>query len=168
MTGSRTKVAVSGGASCDRETAQLAYDVGKELAACGAVMLCGGGGGVMERAAAGAKDGGGLTVGILPGRSAAESPPSRQIEVALFTGMGQARNQILVISADVVIAVGGGWGTLSEVALALKQGIPVVSLNSWGDELTTARDTKGICGVSSAKEAVEMALRLAAARKGKE
>ena len=94
-------------------------------------MLCGGRGGVMERVASGSRDGGGETVGILPGRSAADSAPNKSIDLAIFTGLGQARNQVLVLSAKAVIAVGGGWGTLSEIALALKHRIPVVLLESW-------------------------------------
>lgn len=85
----------------------------------------------MERAAAGARDAGGQTIGILPGRSAAESPPNDSIELPIFTGLGQARNQVLVLSAQAVIAIGGGWGTLSEIGLAMKHDIPVVLLESW-------------------------------------
>ncbi len=93
-------------------------------------MLCGGRSGVMEHAARGAAEAGGQAVGILPGRNARESPPNPHLSLALFTGLGQARNQVLVLSAGAVIAIGGGWGTVSEIALASKHGIPVVALGA--------------------------------------
>ena len=127
----RLTIAVVGAGSCDDDLARLAYEVGPEIARQDAILLGGGRGGVMERAASGARDGGGRTIGILPGRSAEESPPNRSIELPIFTGLGQARNQVLVLSAHAVIAVGGGWGTLSEIGLAMKHGIPVVLLESW-------------------------------------
>ncbi len=127
----RLTIAVVGAGFCDDALARLAYEVGQEIARQDAILLCGGRGGVMERAASGARDIGGRTIGILPGRSAAESPPNASIELPIFTGLGQARNQVLVLSANAVIAVGGGWGTLSEIGLAMKHGIPVVLLESW-------------------------------------
>jgi uncharacterized protein (TIGR00725 family) len=85
----------------------------------------------MEAAAAGARAAGGLTIGVLPGTGPAQSPPGPSIEVALFTGLGEARNWVNVCASDAVIAVGVGWGTLSEIALAMKAGRPVVALRSW-------------------------------------
>src|SRR4029079_12979969 len=79
----------------------------------------------------GAREAGGLTVGVLPGASAEETPPNRHIEVALFTGLGEARNWVNVCASDAIIAIGGGFGTLSEIALALKARKPVVLLGSW-------------------------------------
>jgi hypothetical protein len=127
----RLQLAVVGAASCGERLRRLAEDTGREIARAGAVLLTGGRGGVMEAAMRGARQAGGLTVGILPGAGADESPPNDAVEVAVFTGIGQARNQVLVLSAAAVIAVGGGWGTLSEIALALKHGVPVVTLRSW-------------------------------------
>jgi uncharacterized protein (TIGR00725 family) len=106
--------------------------VGRELAARGAVVVCGGLGGVMEAACRGAKEGGGVTVGILPGtdRAAANS----FVDVAIPSGLGEARNALVVRAADALVAVGGGYGTLSEIALALKAGKQVVGLDTWDIE----------------------------------
>jgi uncharacterized protein (TIGR00725 family) len=126
----RLVIGVLGPGECDPDTAALAREVGRLVAEGGAVLLCGGRGGVMAAAAAGAREAGGLTVGVLPGAGPAETPPSPYIEVALFTGLGQARNWVNVCASDALIAVGGGWGTLSEIALAMKAGRPVVTLGS--------------------------------------
>ena len=85
----------------------------------------------MSAAAEGARAAAGRTVGILPGSSSHETPPNPHIELPIYTGLGQARNQVLVLSADAVIGIGGGWGTLTEIGLALKHRIPVVLLDSW-------------------------------------
>lgn len=106
-----------------------AETVGREIARRGAVLYCGGLGGVMEAAAIAARRAGGQTVGVLPGSDAREA--NAGIVVPVVTAMGQARNVVLVHSCDAVIAVGGGYGTLSEIATALKLGIPVVGLDSW-------------------------------------
>lgn len=124
-------IAVVGAGRCDRHLRRLAWQTGHELARAGAVVLTGGRSGVMQAASAGARAAGGLTVGVLPGADAEASPPNDAVEVAIYTGMGQARNQVLVLSAAAVIAVGGSWGTLSEIALALKHRRPVVTLGSW-------------------------------------
>ncbi len=131
MSHPHNQIAVVGGASCDRQTGTVAFEVGQGLARGGATVLCGGRGGVMERAAEGARAEGGMVVGILPGASPRESPPNPHLSLEIFTGMGQARNQILVLSSASVIAIDGGWGTLSEIALALKHRIPVVRLGGW-------------------------------------
>jgi uncharacterized protein (TIGR00725 family) len=134
----------------------LAEDVGRELAGRGAVLVCGGLGGVMEAACAGARQAGGVTVGLLPGRDRREANPF--VEVAIATGLGELRNGLIVRASDALIAIGGEWGTLSEIALALKQGRPVVGLHSW--EL----DRPGLSGPERARdprEAVERALALA-------
>lgn len=139
----RPVIGVMGGGACDTETARVAREVGRAIAERGAVLLCGGLGGVMEAAAEGARGAGGLTVGVLPGRSAAESRPNRHVEVALFTGMGDGRNYVNAAASDALIAIGGVWGTLSEVALGRKLGKPVVLLGSWpalaGDGLLRAQ-----------------------------
>jgi uncharacterized protein (TIGR00725 family) len=106
--------------------------VGRALAARGAVVVCGGLGGVMEAACRGAKDGGGVTVGILPGTDRAAANPF--VDLAIPSGLGEARNALVVRAADALIAVGGGYGTLSEIALALKAGKRVVGLDSWDIE----------------------------------
>jgi uncharacterized protein (TIGR00725 family) len=122
-------VAVIGSATCDPEIAALAQEVGREIALCGAVLITGGRGGVMEAACRGAKEAGGLTVGILPGITREEA--NRYVDVPIVTGLGEARNAIVVRTADVVIAISGGYGTLSEIGLALKMGRPVVGLGTW-------------------------------------
>lgn len=129
---SRTlQIAVVGASSCDEDTAALAREVGAEIARAGAWLVCGGRGGVMSAACAGAKQAGGRTIGVLPGVDGASSPPNDHLDAVLYTGLNQARNQIVVLSAAVVLAIGGGWGTLSEIAFALKFRIPVVLLGSW-------------------------------------
>jgi uncharacterized protein (TIGR00725 family) len=124
-------IGVMGGSSCTPREYDLALEVGKRIAARGWVLLCGGGTGVMEAAARGAKEAGGLTLGILPGSDAEETPPNPHIALPIFTGMSDGRNAINVKSSDVVIAIGGGFGTLSEIALALRCGKPVIGLNTW-------------------------------------
>lgn len=122
-------VAVVGSGQCSPDEADLAEAVGRELAQRGCILLCGGLGGVMEAACRGAQRGGGRTVGILPGDSPGHANP--YVELPIATGLGEARNMVLVNSARAVIAVGGEFGTLSEIALALRRGIPVVGLGTW-------------------------------------
>jgi uncharacterized protein (TIGR00725 family) len=122
-------IAVIGSAVCDKEVAVLAEAVGREIARRGAVLVCGGRGGVMEAACRGAKGAGGTTVGILPGTDRSQANPF--VDVPIVTGLGEARNAVVVRTADVVIAVTGGYGTLSEIGLALKMGRPVVGLGTW-------------------------------------
>lgn len=133
-------IAVCGAGRCGPDLAALAEAVGRELAQKGATVVCGGHGGVMEAAARGAVEAGGMTIGVLPGRDRREANPF--IRAVVATGMGEARNAIIVRTADAVIAVGGEYGTLSEMALALKMGKPVVSLQSWmvSDEIVAAKD----------------------------
>jgi uncharacterized protein (TIGR00725 family) len=114
----------------------VAETVGRELAARGAVVVCGGLGGVMEAACRGAKEAGGLTVAILPGTDRAAA--NAFVDVVIPSGLGEARNALVVRAADALIAVGGGYGTLSEIALALKAGKRVVGLDSWDIEGVTA------------------------------
>jgi hypothetical protein len=126
--------------------------VGRALAEAGAVLVCGGLGGVMEAACRGAQEAGGTTVGILPGHDRADANP--YVDVAVATGLGEARNALVVRAADALIAVGGEYGTLSEIALALKAGKPVVGIDSWDlDRIERADD---------AATAVRRALDLAA------
>ena len=120
-------VAVVGGSECTPQEAEWAGAVGRLIAQRGAVLVCGGLGGVMAAAARGAKEAGGLTVGILPGADPADANAS--IDIALATGMGEMRNALIVRAAQAVIAIGGGWGTLSEIALARRTDTPVVGLH---------------------------------------
>ena len=156
-TGDSLQIAVIGGASCDPATGKAAFEVGAKLARSGAVLICGGRGGVMEAASRGARAHGGLTVGILPGPDATASAPNEAIGIRLFTGMGQARNLSVVLSAAAVIAVGGGWGTLSEIALALKHRIPVVCLRSWVLDPPAGPDPL-LFNAESPEEAVSLAV----------
>lgn len=124
------QIAVCGPAEASEEEYEHAREVGRLLALRGAVVICGGYGGVMAAAAAGARDAGGTVVGILSRADREDANP--YLSIAVPTGMGQARNAVIVNSADAVIAVGGSWGTLSEVALALRRGtIRVVWLAGW-------------------------------------
>ena len=120
-------VAVVGGGKCSGAEAEWAAAVGRLVAEGGAVLVCGGLGGVMEAAARGAKQAGGLTIGILPGSDPGAANP--HIDVAIATGMGEMRNALIVRAASAVIAIGGGWGTLSEIALARRIETPVVGLH---------------------------------------
>jgi len=138
-------VAVIGGNYCSKEIAKIAYEVGKKIAQRKHILLCGGLGGVMEAACRGAKDGGGLTVGILPGKEKTEANPF--VDIPIVTSMSYARNAIIVRTADVVIAVDGKYGTLSEIGLALGTGKKVVGINTW--------DIEGIISVGSIDEAME-------------
>jgi uncharacterized protein (TIGR00725 family) len=109
--------------------------LGRRLAEAGAVVVCGGGPGVMEAVCRGARSAGGTTVGLLPGLDRRDGNP--YLSVAVPTGMGQGRNLLLVRSSDAMVAVGGGFGTLSEIALALRTGVPVVGLATWSLYLDT-------------------------------
>ena len=129
MTNKAKLIAVIGGGQCSKEEAKLAEEVGRELARRGAILVCGGLGGVMEAACRGANSEGGITVGILPGESRQAANP--YVRVPIVTGIGYARNVAVVKSAQAVIAVGGSYGTLSEIAHALQSNIPVIGLNTW-------------------------------------
>ncbi len=121
-------IAVCGAGTASAALEALAEVVGRALAREGAVLVCGGLGGVMAAAARGAAAAGGLTIGLLPGTEAAAANP--YIRVALPTGLGEARNTLVARAAGAVIAIGGEWGTLSEVAFACKVGVPVVLLQA--------------------------------------
>jgi uncharacterized protein (TIGR00725 family) len=146
-------VAGSGAAGADEEA--LAEEVGRAAAERGAVLVCGGLGGVMEAACRGAKSRDGRTLGILPGTDRAAANP--HVDVAVPTGLGEARNAIVVRTADAVIAVAGEFGTLSEIALALKAGKPVVGLGTW-ELAKEGRAVDAILRASSGEEAVDLAL----------
>ncbi|HEX9215912.1 MAG TPA: TIGR00725 family protein [Gemmatimonadales bacterium] len=143
-------IAVIGGSNCTTEETALAEEAGRLLAERGAVLVCGGLSGVMEAAAKGAKANGGVTVGILPGADAAAANP--YIDVPLATGLGEMRNFLIVRTAHALIAIGGGVGTLSEIALARRIGKPVVGLHD------SFRNAVDIPRVQKAVEAVQWAL----------
>ena len=145
-------IAVIGAGRASPEQTEAAEAVGRALAEAGAVLVCGGLGGVMEAACRGAKAAGGTTVGILPGDD--RSHANEHVDVAIATGLGEARNALIVRAADALVAVGGEYGTLSEIALALKTGKPVVGLGSW--------DLDAVVRAETAEEAVRRALDLAA------
>jgi len=155
------RVTVIGGADCTSEQRRLALETGREIAKAGATLLCGGRGGVMEAAAQGAQSEGGATVGILPGTGPTDSPPNAYIRLPIYTGIGQARNQVLVLSGEVVIGIGGSWGTLTEIGLSIRHGIPVVLLDSWRLEPPDGKVEPLLHCASSPTEAVETALRAA-------
>jgi uncharacterized protein (TIGR00725 family) len=148
-------IAVIGGSKCTAQEAELAEQVGRELARKGAVLVCGGLNGVMEAACRGASAEGGLTVGILPGGSRGAANP--HVQIPIVTGMGEARNVVVVKSAQAVIAVSGSYGTLSEIGHALRNGTPVIGLNTWSLSRNKEPDDSIIIAQSPA-DAVDKAL----------
>lgn len=143
--------------SCSDEEAAIAYRVGELLAERGAVVVCGGGDGVMRAVAAGARAKGGLVIGIRPNDSREGASPD--LSAVVVTNMGEARNAVIVWSADAVIVVGGSWGTLSEIALAKRRGgVRVVSLRGWRVVDVHGNEVPGIDHVDDPEEAVAMAL----------
>lgn len=144
----RPRIAVIGGNNPDEKSRKTAYEVGKLLAEKGAILVCGGLGGVMEEAARGAKEAGGLTIGILPGTRPDEA--NRFIDLAIATGIGYNRNSMVVLNASAVIAIDGEYGTLSEIAYARIFGKKIIGLNTW--------DIKGLIPAWTPEEAVELAL----------
>jgi len=151
---SAKQIAVVGAGRTQPELAELAETLGRKLAEAGCTVVCGGLGGVMEAVASGARHAGGITIGVLPGESRHEANP--WIAYTVATGVGHARNLAVVASGDAVIAVGGGWGTASEIALARKLGRPVVLLGGGPDIRGD-----GIVRAESAEDAVRLALELA-------
>ncbi len=148
-------VAVVGGSDAGPKDLAVAEDLGRELATRGAVVVCGGLGGVMEAACRGARQAGGSTIGILPGDDRSQANPF--VEVAVATGLGEGRNLVVVRTADVVVAVGGEFGTLSEIAFALRIGTPVVGISTW--ELAKGgRPVDAVVRVDTAAEAADQAI----------
>lgn len=140
-------IAVVGAGVADAKTASTAFEVGREIALQKWVLICGGLGGVMEAASKGAFENGGTTVGLLPGYGHTEA--NKFIRIVIPTGLGHARNAVVAASADGIIAVGGEYGTLSEIALGLKMGKPVVGIE-------TFHNVKGIMEAKSASEAIDI------------
>ena len=141
-------IGVIGAGECDAELGALAEAVGRGIAEAGAVLVCGGMGGVMEAACRGAKRAGGLTVGILPGPD--RGGANKCVDIAIATGIGEARNLAIIRTSDVLIAVGGSYGTLSEIGFALKARKRVVGLKTW--------DIEGIERADSSASALALAL----------
>jgi len=137
-------IAVIGAGETGEETLRVAEDVGRLIAKRNFILVCGGLGGVMEAAARGAQSAGGTTVGILPQKHKEHANP--YIQVPIVTGFGDGRNVLIVRTADALIAIGGEYGTLSEIALALKAGKPVIGINTW--------DIKGVIEADGAADAV--------------
>lgn len=150
-------ISVLGESDASAKNFKMAEEVGRRIAEGGAVLVCGGLTGVMTAAAKGAKQAGGLTIGILPGSHREEANP--YIDIPIITGVGYARNKYVVKTGQVCIAVGGNYGTLSEIAFALGYGIPVIGLNTW-ELIHHHREDKGIIYVDTPKEAVDLAFKL--------
>ncbi len=148
-------IAVVGPASCTEKQADMAESVGTMIAEREAIVVCGGRGGVMEAACKGAASAGGTTVGILPGTDASEG--NSYLTVALPTGLGEARNALVARAGQAMIAIGGSYGTLSEIALALKAGRKVIGLDTWSASDHAGQEF-GLLSAKNALEAVTMAL----------
>lgn len=144
-------IAVVGAGKCSKKLRDMAADVGRIIAENGGVIICGGLGGIMEGVAKGAKDAGGVTIGIIPSDQKEEA--NEYIDYVIPSGLGEARNILVVRSADVIIAFPGKYGTLSEMAFALQSGKPLISVNAWklGDDILQAE---------TPEEAAKMALKL--------
>jgi uncharacterized protein (TIGR00725 family) len=151
----RLQISVVGAGEGDEEILRDAEEVGRGVAEAGAVLVCGGLGGVMEAASRGASEAGGTVLGILPTLSPADANP--YVTHAVATGTGHARNLAVVASGEAVIAVGGEWGTLSEIAYARKLGRPVVAIRSWALRNRAGTDL-GIVEAETAEQAVSAAL----------
>lgn len=161
MISRKMRIGVMGAAECSREIYSLAEQVGELIAQHGAILICGGRGGVMEAAAKGVKSVGGITVGILPDEDDLWANPF--IDIPIVTGMGNGRNVINILSSEVIIAISGGFGTLSEIALALKTQTPVVGLRTWDFFAETEPASKKhlFFVANNAEEAVKKAIELA-------
>lgn len=141
-------IGVIGQGDCDATLAAVAEETGRLIAGAGALLVCGGMGGVMEAACRGAQAAGGMTIGILQGGDRSEANP--HLTVAVATGIGEARNLAIIRTADVLIAIGGSYGTLSEIGFALKMGKRVIGLGTW--------DIDGIVKAASPAEALTLAV----------
>jgi hypothetical protein len=137
---------VIGAGTCTAEVYELARRVGAGIARAGSVLVCGGLGGVMEGACRGAREAGGETVGILPGLDKASANP--YVSIPIVTDLGHARNVLIVRTSDLLVAVSGGYGTLSEISIALKLGKPIIGLHTWPD-------MKGVAYMSSPEEVID-------------
>jgi uncharacterized protein (TIGR00725 family) len=145
-------IAVIGAGKCSKKLRDMAADIGRYIAENGGVVVCGGLGGIMEGAARGAKEGGGITIGIIPTDN--KDDANEFIDHVIVTGFGEARNIIIVKTADAIVALPGKYGTLTEMAFALHAGKPIVSVSAWklGDEIKQVENP-----LEAAKIALEMA-----------
>ena len=141
-------IGVVGASKISSEFEKIAFEVGFEIAKQNGILVCGGLTGVMEAACRGAKQAGGTTIGILPGFDRSEANP--YVDIAITTGLHEARNLIIIRTSDVLIAIAKGLGTLSEIAFALKTGKPVIGIGTWDNEITLVK-------VKTAEEAVRKA-----------
>lgn len=149
----RKMIGIVGGRDASESLLKEARTAGREIASKGDVLICGGMGGVMEAACRGAREAGGLTIGILPTDRAEDANPC--VEIVIPTGLGTARNAVIVNACHGVLAIGGMYGTLSEVAFALQRGIPVVSLQSWQPDQKVIMAGSAIEAVSLLYERIE-------------
>jgi uncharacterized protein (TIGR00725 family) len=152
-------IAVVGAGSCDEAGALVAEAVGAAVARRGGVLVCGGGRGVMEAASRGARAAGGTVLGILPGENHHQG--NRHLSLSVATGLGEARNAVIARTCDAMIAVGGEYGTLSEIALALKMDKPVVGLQTWRVDPPQECGVRGIVYAETPAGAVELACQMA-------
>jgi uncharacterized protein (TIGR00725 family) len=139
-------IGVIGAGACNHEINELARKVGAGIAKAGSVVVCGGLGGVMEGACRGAYEAGGQTIGILPGPDKAEANP--YVGIPIVTDLGHARNVLIVRSSDILVAISGGYGTLSEISIGLKLGKPVIGLRTWPN-------MEGVRYVTTAEDAID-------------
>jgi uncharacterized protein (TIGR00725 family) len=148
-------VSVAGGSTCTPQESALAEEVGRRLAEAGAILVCGGGSGVMEAACRGAIGAGGWTVGFLPGAEAGAG--NLYLSLAVPTGLGEGRNVLVVRAGQALIAIGGGYGTLSEIALGLKMSRRVIGLSTWAATAPHG-EAAGVLQAHTPEEAVTLAL----------
>jgi len=148
MTSSKKIIAVIGGRNCTEEQYQIAREVGRLIAENGAILICGGRSGIMEAVCRGADEAGGIAVGILPGDDKLDA--NEWVTVPIATGIGLARNAVIIRSASAAIAIGGSYGTLSEIAYCKQFGVPVYGIQSW--------DIDGLPNIETPEEAVRLAL----------
>jgi len=155
-------IGVIGSSKADPDVLRLAEEVGEAIAKSGAAVVCGGLSGVMEAVCRGARRCGGLTIGIIP--SDQKSDANQYVQIPIVTGMGVGRNVMLVKTADVLIAVGGEFGTLSEIAHALNLGKTVIGLRTWKLEKAHTRPIPNLVEVDDPKKAVDLALKAISAK----
>ncbi len=148
MTEKKKMIAVIGGRDCDETLYRQAREVGRLIAEGGATLVCGGRTGIMEAACRGATEAGGTTVGILPGNDI--NGANEWVTIPIATGIGLARNSIIARTVSAAIAIGGQYGTLSEIAYCFQYGVPVFAIQSW--------EINGVEHVETAEEAVRLAL----------
>ncbi|MEN8614574.1 TIGR00725 family protein [Dehalogenimonas sp. THU2] len=148
-------ISVIGASRASAAELKVAEAVGREVALAGATVVCGGLGGIMEAACRGAVEAGGMTIGILPGEHRETANP--YVRIPIVTGLGYARNSVVAKTGQAVIAIGGSYGTLSEIAYARQAGIPVIGLGSWSISRNGTTDTSIICA-ETPSTAVKLAL----------